>query len=95
MSLEQLANLGDLLGGIAVVVSLVYLAIQLRTNTAILKSSSSWDANHTFADLNDLIWQDEEFAELLRRSLSPSFDLSNFDESEKFRLHVFNQLSKT
>ena len=40
MTLEQLANLGELIGGIAVVASLIYLAIQVRQNTANVRSAT-------------------------------------------------------
>ena len=38
--LESLGNLGDFIGGIAVVVTLVYLATQIRQNTAALQTAS-------------------------------------------------------
>lgn len=41
--LEALGNLGDFIGGIAVVVTLVYLAIQVRQNTSALRTAS-WQA---------------------------------------------------
>ncbi len=34
MTLEDLGNLGEIIGAIAVVISLVYLAVQIRQNTA-------------------------------------------------------------
>ncbi|MBL6691364.1 MAG: hypothetical protein ISP91_13320 [Pseudomonadales bacterium] len=40
MNLEQLANLGELIGGVAVVASLIYLAVQIRQNTRMVKSST-------------------------------------------------------
>jgi hypothetical protein len=40
MTLSQLADLGELIGGIAVVASLVYLAIQIRQNTRTVRSST-------------------------------------------------------
>ena len=40
MNLEQLANLGEFISGIAVIASLVYLAIQIRQNTRSVKSST-------------------------------------------------------
>ncbi len=49
MTLEQWANVGELVGGIAVVASLIYLAIQIRQNTATVKSA-------TLAQNTD-IWQ--------------------------------------
>ena len=38
--LETLGNLGDFVGGIAVVFSLVYLAVQIRQNTNAVRASS-------------------------------------------------------
>lgn len=40
MGLSQLADLGELLGGVAVVASLVYLAVQIRQNTRTVKAST-------------------------------------------------------
>jgi hypothetical protein len=37
---EALGNLGDFIGGVAVVVTIGYLAIQVRQNTAVLRSQS-------------------------------------------------------
>ncbi len=39
--LEALGNLGDFIGGIAVVVTLLYLAVQVRQNTTQLRESST------------------------------------------------------
>jgi hypothetical protein len=40
MSLEDLGNIGELIAAIGVIVSLVYLAVQMRQNTAALQSGS-------------------------------------------------------
>jgi len=40
MNLQQLANLGEFIGGLAVIASLIYLAIQIRQNTRSVKSST-------------------------------------------------------
>jgi hypothetical protein len=37
---EALGNLGDFIGGIAVVATLIYLAVQVRQNTAALRTAS-------------------------------------------------------
>ena len=39
MSFEALGNLGDYVGGIAVILSLAYLALQIRQNTRMLRAS--------------------------------------------------------
>lgn len=40
MTLSQLADIGELLGGIAVVASLVYLGLQIRQNTRTVRGST-------------------------------------------------------
>ncbi|MEM9623496.1 MAG: hypothetical protein AAF993_17755 [Pseudomonadota bacterium] len=40
MNLEQLANLGEFIGAIAVIASVIYLAIQIKQNTQSVKSST-------------------------------------------------------
>ena len=40
MSLQELGGLGEFIGAIAVVISLIYLAAQIRQNTRALNSSS-------------------------------------------------------
>ena len=43
MSLEDLGNIGEFVGAIAVVVSLIYLGLQIRQNTAALRTASRQD----------------------------------------------------
>ena len=40
MTLEQLANLGEFISGLAVIASLIYLAFQIRQNTKTVKSQT-------------------------------------------------------
>lgn len=40
MDLEQLANIGEFVSGLAVIASLIYLAVQIRQNTKTVKSST-------------------------------------------------------
>ena len=41
MTLENLGNLGDFLGGIGVVITLLYLAIQIRQNNRLLRAEAT------------------------------------------------------
>jgi hypothetical protein len=40
MTLQDLGDLGDLVGGIAVVITLIYLAVQIRQNTALITAQT-------------------------------------------------------
>jgi hypothetical protein len=55
MDITTLAARGEFLGGIAVVVSLVYLASQIRMNTKTVRASSHGDQLAGAADWNRMI----------------------------------------
>ncbi|MFT5442982.1 MAG: hypothetical protein ACI8W3_002026 [Myxococcota bacterium] len=54
MDLDMLGNLGDFIGGIAVVVTLIYLAFQIRQNTAALKTASRQAIASGYRECNQL-----------------------------------------
>ena len=51
--LEALGNLGDFIGGIAVIVTLIYLATQVRLHTAALRTASRQDISAGYRAQND------------------------------------------
>jgi len=53
--LDNLGNFGDFIGGIGVVATLIYLAIQIRQNTTALKTASRQDVTNGFRDWNRLV----------------------------------------
>ncbi len=62
MDLTQLANLGEFIGGVAVLVTLIYLAVQVRQNTQTLRRSNARqtslqnsDALRGWADSSELL----------------------------------------
>ncbi len=57
MSLDALGNLGEFVGGLAVVVTLIYLAVQVRQNTAALRTASRQEIVSGFRDYNRLMFQ--------------------------------------
>jgi hypothetical protein len=76
VSLEDLGNIGEFVGAIGVVLSLVYLAIQIRQNTRQLeqntrsvRSSSFHAAANAAGAYISPIAQDEGLAEILDRGL--------------------------
>ena len=76
MSLEDLGNIGDFVGAIGVVLSLVYLAVQIRQNsrqveqnTRSVRSASFHVAHESIGAYASSIAEDEALAELLERGL--------------------------
>lgn len=53
MNWESIGVIAEVVGAVAVVVSLVYLAIQVRSNTRALRAGSSFDTAHSWATFNE------------------------------------------
>ena len=53
MSWDAVGAIGEILGALAVVVSILYLSIQIRSNTRAMKASASFDATHSWALSNE------------------------------------------
>ena len=83
MSLEALANLGELIAGLGVVASLVFLAIQIRQNTKSVDSAAYQETTKIFQRIQMLPVTDAEVAEILMRA---SNDYSSLSDVEKYRV---------
>lgn len=55
MNWEAIGVIAEVVGAVAVVISLGYLAIQVRSNTRALKASSSFDTTHSWATTNEAL----------------------------------------
>lgn len=80
--LDALGNLGDLIGGIGVVVTLVYLAVQVRQNTRAVRTASRQDVVDSYRTINRLLL-DPSVARTFSEGLS-SFPNLPFDERSRF-----------
>ena len=65
MNIDQLGSIGEFIGGIAVVVSLIYVAIQLRRNTKETRSAALEANAYKFVDLNIAIATNPEIMEAM------------------------------
>jgi hypothetical protein len=83
MDITTLAAWGEFLGGIAVVVSLVYLASQIRQNSKLLRASTASATTATNADFSSLVVQDSEVARIFREGMADRSSLS-VDDMQRF-----------
>ena len=88
MTLDQYAALAQVVAAIAVVASLVYVAIQLRQNTAMMRASASRERVQRDAELNSKISDSPEFAAL---RLNGRADFDRLEEKDRIRLIFFNR----
>ena len=66
---ETLGNLGDFIGGIAVVATLVYLALQIRQNTNSVKGAGAASYRDGLNSFSAVLAQDGALAEIYYRGL--------------------------
>ncbi len=70
MDIETLGNLGEFIGSIAVLVTLVYLAVQTRQTVRAAKQQSSSDLLTRRQDLMMLLTNDRNFIEVFSKGCS-------------------------
>lgn len=70
MTIQDWGSIGELLGAIAVFVSLLYLAIQVRQNTASERSSMVSAIGHSLAEFTSQLSQDQNLIGLHVRGLA-------------------------
>lgn len=87
MTIQELGSLGELIAAIATVVTLIYLATQIRHNNKALAESTSGAINASYASINSRISSDEQFAELFVRGRQDIRSLSPV-ELERFRAFI-------
>ena len=74
--LQSLANIGEIVGAVAVVVSLVYLAVQVRQNTKAQQSENFSRALDRIAAMQATLSQDSETAVIFSNGVSDTATLS-------------------
>jgi hypothetical protein len=79
VTLEAFGNLGELVGGIGVVITLAYLAIQIRRNATASRSVAIQSVYSEFAAFGRLLGSNPQVAGVWRRG---SADPNSLDEDE-------------
>jgi hypothetical protein len=86
MDFQALGSIGELLGGIAVVASLIYVASQIRQNTEVASVTNHQNALSIFSTFTDWVVRDPKLADLYRHGLH---EFDSLSASDQFR---FSQL---
>ena len=87
MNWEAIGAIGEVVGAVAVISTLIYLAVQIRQNNRNLAEATSASISQSFASINSRISSDEQFAELFIRGRD-DIDALNPVELERFRAFV-------
>jgi hypothetical protein len=65
MSLQDLGNIGEFVAAVAVVVSLIYLAVQIRQNTRSVRASTYHSVNRSAREAEMAVGGSETLADIL------------------------------
>ena len=79
--LEIFSVVGELLGGIAALAALAYLAIQIRHSNSLARAQSRQTLLDTFSQLNWEMARDKHMAEVISKGLQCWPDLPNSDKT--------------
>jgi hypothetical protein len=87
--IEALGNIGDFIGGIGVVVTLIYLAVQIRQNSKIVKTGA---AEAVMRSISEYFRSSSESAELTQVISKAMRDFEQLDDAEltQFNLWIFS-----
>lgn len=89
--LEALGNIGSFVGGVAVVISLIYLAAQIRHNTRATRLAAMQSAMLASQNVGILPVGDRDLARIVRVGLTTPDELDP-DEFQQFRYYLINLL---
>ena len=81
MNWDAIGAIGDAVGGIGIVVSLVYLAIQTRNNTSAIHAASLHEVNASFAEISLALSMNSEMTELIQKVLSGEAELTPIERA--------------
>ena len=93
MTLGDLGDLGDFLGGIGVIVTLVYLAIQIRTNTQTVRAASLEAVVNSHSQFLDRLASDAEVCRIWYSGLWAGAELTA-EEGQRLLTLLFSAVRR-
>ena len=81
MTLDQLANIGEIIGSIAVIISIIYLAIQIRTNTEAERTSTYQAVVSDFGAINNTMASTPELSHMFVEAMEDYHQLSSDEKA--------------
>jgi hypothetical protein len=82
MNLEQLASLGNILSGLGVIATVIYMSIEVRNNTSAVRSSAFQQVVNSFASISFDIAKDKNLTELFLRAGRNSAALDEVERTQ-------------
>jgi hypothetical protein len=70
VTVEQFGSIGEVIGALATVATLAYLAVQIRANTRLMRAQSRYASNTGISDVAMALAHDKQLAGVFRRGLA-------------------------
>jgi hypothetical protein len=87
MNWEAIGAIGEIVGAGAVVLSIVYLAIQIRLNARATRARASFDASHSWAQFNEqMIRVPDDVLALTLKTYDPAAKIEDLTDVEYMRM---------
>ena len=86
LTLEQMYYIGELLAAVVVIVSVIYLALQVRQNAISTRLNTLAEINAGFKSFYQSIGENRDLADIYMRGLS---NFEGLDRLEKMRFKIF------
>lgn len=87
MTIQDLGSIGELIGALGVIVSLVYLGVQIRQNTRSVRSASFQEAIRDVLSITDALATDRELARVYWKGIA-DFESLAPDERRRFSAYL-------
>jgi len=97
MNWDAIGAIGEIIGALAVVVTLIYLAIQTRHNSKIALSSMELALRNNASSINDLLMSDSSVSKLAKKLSDPNFSFEHHDiiEIDAFAIRQYHNWSSS
>jgi hypothetical protein len=86
MNWDAISAIVEVCGALAVLITLVYLAVQTRDNVKVMRSRAIWDAQVSFVEVNEMLGDGGVVAEVMYKAMS---DPDGLTEKELYQVHRF------
>jgi hypothetical protein len=86
MNWDAISAIAEVCGALAVLITLVYLAVQTRDNVKVMRSRAIWDAQVSFVEVNEMLGDGGVVAEVMYKAMS---DPDGLTEKELYQVHRF------
>lgn len=84
MTLEEIYYIGQTIAVVAIFGSLVYVAIQTRENSRLIRARAIWDAQTSIAEINERLADGGLVSQLIYKMMTSPDSLTDF---EKYQMH--------